>query len=246
MVIPNVAPVSFISEEGFVDWFGGASIPYYCWFDNSCYEDSLFDSLHIHFPSSLSTAVVKRKAEFLAGRYCVRRSLEKSQIFNISVGTGKNRNPVWPSTINGSISHCDGLAVAVTGYDSENIGLGIDVENVMTRKTMENILSQVADAHETTLISSEVPSVSPQILFTLMFSVKESYFKAAYPLVGKYFAFDAVSLLSIDWKSKTIFLRINQTLHPILPCGATIKAHYELLPDNKVATFLALNRDTFC
>lgn len=225
---------SFISNEQSTNWFKADVATYQCQFNKASYKDELFSQLKIQFPSSLINAVTKRRAEFLAGRYCAAKALQQLNIHNRVIGTGKHRNPLWPSNIKGSISHCDNYAVAVVTDKKHILGIGIDIENKITEETFHKTQSQVLSESEFDLISSDISKQT--LAFAIAFSLKESFFKAAYPTVEQYFDFSAISINHIDWNKQAISFVINETLHEKFKRGMPLQGNFYLLPDNKVVT----------
>jgi len=225
---------SFISNEQSTNWFKTEVATHHCQFNREFYKDELFSQLGIQFPASLINAVTKRRAEFLAGRYCVDKALRQLNIHNSVIGTGKHRNPLWPQNIKGSISHCDNYAVAVATDRKDVLGIGIDIENKITEETFYKTQSQILSKTETDIISSD--KVKQTLAFGIAFSLKESFFKAAYPTVEKYFDFNAVSINEIDWTQQTVSFVLNETLHEKFRHGMVLKGNFHLLPEEKVVT----------
>lgn len=238
---------SFIVVEGFADWFNLTIPMYYCEFEQENYSDHLFVQMNIPFSDSLKNAVVKRRTEFLAGRYCAMHSMRVHGVHSNDIKIGKHRNPLWPAPLIGSISHCGSLAVAVTCNASSAYGVGVDIEAEVEARTMETLSQQVLCNEERTFIEEQsiVHGGSKRqncLLFTLIFSVKESFFKAAYPLVEDYFDFDAISVIAISWNSRMLQFRVNKTLHQKIEKGMVVNGAFTILPDGKVATLVILNK----
>lgn len=229
----------FIHSESDRDWFATDLSLYHCRFDREFYRDPLFADLAILFPESLDNAVTKRRAEFLAGRYCARKSLQNLGISTTELAIGKHRNPLWPAAIIGSISHCGDHAVAISGRCTQALGVGIDIEDEIASETVEKIQHQILSEEELALLAQH--TVAKPLLFTLAFSLKESFFKAAYPTVGNYFDFDAVALVAINWQERSLCLRIEHHLHEKLAKGTLVKGAFQLLPDQKIVTLVILN-----
>lgn len=228
----------FIINEKFNDWFNTDMPIFHCEFRREYYSDQLFNQLEIPFSSSLINAVVKRRAEFLAGRYCAVKSLQKLNIYNVSIETGIHRNPLWPANIKGSISHSDNCAVAITTDQRNILGVGIDIENIVALDTLEAIQHQILSNTEIELISHI--HHKKELAFSLAFSLKESFFKAAYPTIKEYFDFDAVTITDINWNDKTILFSINKTLHPTFTQHMTLTGKFQLLPQERVVTLVVV------
>lgn len=216
-----------------------------CLYDAARYDESLFSILGIAKPEQLQRAVTKRKAEFLAGRYCALRALELSGFLGSYVGIGSQRQPIWPEGVCGAISHARRLAVAVVAHGADVYGVGVDVEEELTADVMMQIQSFVLNADECLLLSS-VPLRREQLI-TLIYSIKESFFKAAFPLVQRYFDFDAISLLEIDVSQGECCFQINTSLHPLLWQGRRLRGRFgfpqiQELDTQHIATLVVLAR----
>src|SRR5690606_34549288 len=77
-------------------------------------------------------------------------------------------------------------------------------------------------------------------LFTIAFSVKESFFKAAFAEVGRYFDFSSVSITRINQKKQLISIRVNERLSKNLTVGTELQAEYRILPESKIITLVKL------
>ncbi|RYY75963.1 MAG: 4'-phosphopantetheinyl transferase superfamily protein [Gammaproteobacteria bacterium] len=229
---------TFIFEAQSTSWFKTDLPTYHCRFDKSLYKDELFAQLGIYFPESLINAVAKRRAEFLAGRYCAAEALRQLNIHNFIIKTGANRNPLWPETVKGSISHCDNYAIAIASDKSDLIGVGIDIESQITEETFEKIQSQVLSVSEIELISNI--DLKKTISFAVAFSLKESFFKASYPTIQKYFDFSAVTITDIDSVGNTVSFKVNETLHESFKKGMLLQGEFHLLPEEKVVTLVKI------
>lgn len=194
---------TFILNEGFMEWPSSEFSVYFCQFNEAGYADNLFENYGITFHHSLHSAVVKRRAEYLAGRYCATRSLSTFGMSKgINIDVGEKRSPVWPDDIAGSISHSNETAIAVTSELTEVKGVGIDVEKIISAEVQHKIQDKVLSSAEIALLS-EYPDHGA-LLFTIMFSIKESFFKAAFPLVKNYFDFNTIEISKVDMHEKTI------------------------------------------
>lgn len=165
-------------------------------FDLAHYDVSLYSQLGIAIPDRVKQAVVKRQAEFLAGRFCAARVLEAAGSKNTEVLSGENRVPTWPVNTIGSISHTSGRAVAAASLDQQSVGLGIDCEMLIRPDVVERIYDTIAQDDDSALMKQG--GWSEQWFLTLAFSAKESLYKALYPTVGRFFGFDSAKLLHLQ------------------------------------------------
>lgn len=246
MTIETQIAHPFFVEESTADWFAAPSALHYCQFNVRLYDDIYFEQCVIEFPESIRKAVPKRRAEFLAGRFCAKRALETIISAPPPVAIGRDRNPIWPASVKGSISHSNTNAVAVITNSSAVGGIGIDIENRISDSTINNLRSQIVLPDEIKLFINT--QLSDSVVFTIIFSIKESFFKAAYPIVRKYFDFDAVSVLRIEIKRRNILFRLNYDLHASLQKGMLFRGELHLMADGSLATLVTLPRseDALC
>lgn len=183
-----------------------------CNFDKFHYKAELFTLLNIYFPEEIMKSIVKRQAEFLVGRYVAKQALlyagynsSESPIIHI----GKNRCPIWPDGFIGSISHNDNKAVCVVGKQQELRYVGIDIEDYISEKTASEIQSQVHTMAEKALVIEN--GYPAEIATPLIFSAKESLFKALYPATKSYFGFDVAKVVYIDAEKNQLHLELLTT-----------------------------------
>ncbi|MBP1849556.1 4'-phosphopantetheinyl transferase family protein [Rhizobium halophytocola] len=148
----------------------------------------------IPLPPALLGAVPRRRAEYIAGRRCARAALRRSTGIDSIPGMGRDRAPLWPRGIVGSISHSGDRAIAITGRAQQFAGLGIDLEKLLDIETAGEIAGHVLTADER---KRSGPAPDP-FAVTLAFSAKESLFKALYPQIGCMFYCDAAELVAWD------------------------------------------------
>jgi len=140
--------------------------------------------------SALGQAVESRRREFAAGRTCARMALAALGASIQPILRGSQREPLWPDGIVGSITHCEGYSAAVAARCSDIVSIGIDVEP--NQPLPEEVLGVIARKEEI----ESLPRIStPPICWDrLLFSAKESMYKAWYPLMKCWLGFDEVSL----------------------------------------------------
>lgn len=168
--------------------------------------DATFNKFKTWLPStSMSPA---RQQEYLAGRFC---AFEAAKLLDIELGSlpsGPKREPLWPSSLVGSISHTKELAVAWVDLKSQSLSLGVDVENLISEEKYRELAKQVASNEEIQLLDSQE---SPSLNFTLLFSAKEALFKALYPLCHHYIDFKEVEWLGVDGENWEIRLASSRS-----------------------------------
>lgn len=158
-------------------------------------------------------SVPKRQSEFLFGRLAARLALQKLGSETLEVPSGDYRQPIWPSGIVGSITHSAGYAAALVLRRGPVSAVGIDIERVPEEAVHQALLSSVIDSEELrTLKSLTDGELALPTLATLAFSAKEAFFKASFGMVGRYFDFSAVRVLSVDLATSTMELCVNEPL----------------------------------
>lgn len=200
-----------------------------CKFDVAQYSDAHFYNYNIPFHSSLLNAVPKRRAEFLAGRYCAQQALLKLGVQNTFVGIGKNRNPVWPPDIVGSISHDKDNAIAIVKPETSSDSIvGVDVERWIGQNDLLDIEKMIVNKDEFRLLMKAELNVTQAI--TLGFSAKESFFKATYKIVKEYFGFEEAQITEIYKSPHGGYLKLNISdyLKTKLPGRTEFKVSYFL------------------
>lgn len=218
---------SFIRSSKFIRFSAASDLPiYYCDYDSLYYSRCLFDEFEVPFPDSISSANLKRQSEFLAGRYAATMAMKRLGVMCSHIPSGENRNPCWPIDIVGSITHKNSVAASVVAKrDSVNC-LGIDYEEWISPSVFRRIESSVINQKERALL--DICGYSKEDAFTLIFSAKESLFKALYPSVRCYFSFSVAEVTNISRLNNTFEMTLCQTLTTDLPEGRNFKGHFSM------------------
>lgn len=177
------------------------------------YSDACFARYGVPFPQdSIGNSVSKRRAEFLAGRVCVAHALHEIGIDDFQVRAGRHRSPIWPAHVVGSITHSRRQAAAVVLKQTVCRGVGIDIEEVPSQATLEALVKMAVSEAEHEYIRAQARGSSDFAkLLTLVFSAKESFFKAAHATVGRYFGFDAIELVSVCYDQQRLEFRLRES-----------------------------------
>jgi enterobactin synthetase component D len=165
-------------------------------FDPAQMRITEFERLGIELPASIQRSVAKRQAEFLAGRLCAREALAGLGIRDWVVAINEDRAPVWPPGLCGAITHGSGWAAAVVARKTDYRGLGLDVEQLLEHERAERLHTQILTAQEICRLR-QAPVEQARLIVTLSFSLKESLFKALYPLVLERFYFEHAEI--VEW-----------------------------------------------
>lgn len=203
-------------------------------FDRQRLQAGDFPLSRVEAPANIQRSVAKRQAEYLAGRICARAALLAAGSAAWVPGTDDERAPIWPAGFCGSITHGDGWAAAIVGRSSHWRGLGLDVENRLESARAERLAGEI-------LTPDELARLDPRqaaLQVTLTFSLKESLFKALFPLVRKRFYFEHAELLS--WSAGgNARLRLLTDLSEEWHHGKEIAGQFSLF-DNRLLSLVAI------
>ncbi len=181
-------------------------------YDSSSFNENLFEKHGISLPKSLTKSYVQRKASYLAGRIACKYIFEHHSIPYNDIGLLENKLPSWPTLTKGSISHTNKVAIAVISVAKDLKGIGIDIESVFNVNTCSTIYKKLLTSKEQTLVIPLDPGY--RLLMTLIFSAKESFFKACYPTYKEYFGFHTLCFCDIDWERGELLFSLNSPLFP--------------------------------
>lgn len=199
-------------------------------YDTSLYSDQKFRELGIPFPHTLRKAAIKRKAEYLAGRFAAKEALKSTGFAVDGIGIGYNRAPIWPEGVVASITHTDKIALSISACNKQLKYLGVDLEDILTISTANILRKIVIDQHEQKLLRQTPAEFST--LVTLAFSAKESIFKALHPYVKRYFDFSAAKIHRISLSNQEIEFILAEDLCPLFPKNTTIIGRFHITSDN--------------
>ncbi|ARS53505.1 4'-phosphopantetheinyl transferase family protein [Kushneria konosiri] len=166
-------------------------------FEVQRFDDSAFAFHGMALPDTLSRAVTKRRAEYLAGRVCARHALSALDIHVDTLPSLADRQVDWPLPAIGSITHARDLAAALVATTSTHQGLGVDAECWLSPRRADYLATSILTPGEQRAIGDFTPEQRARIV-TLTFSLKESLFKALYPLTGTRFYFHDARIEGVD------------------------------------------------
>ena len=204
-------------------------------YDTRAFAPSLFDNLGIPCPDTLTKAVAKRQAEYLAGRSLAQAAMAALGHRPEPVTNLPSRAPHWPAGLAGSISHARGRCACLLSQDTTQ-SYGVDTEAIASGRSLNAILAETLSAGErTTITQGPLPAATNA---TLAFSAKEALFKALHPQVGRHFGFDAAELAGPPTQTH-LTLTLTGDLTDRLTGGLSFTLHHRLT-DTHVLTWLAV------
>ena len=196
-------------------------------FDAESFVPQSFDLFKQPLPERIKKAVHKRQAEYLAGRVCAAQALTALNCDNPIVHTADDRVPIWPVDTFGSITHTKDIAAAIAGVKHGDTGVGIDVEKLMKDSQETKLQTYILREDEKTQFNELGEQVTHPL--SVIFSAKESIYKALYPFVKKYFGFDKARLIAFDETRLTF--EIMHNLSEQVKMGFKVNVHYQLIDD---------------
>lgn len=190
-----------------------------CRFLPAHFSPALYPLFKIDYPFAGASVAAKRQAEFLAGRCAARLALQCAGLGSGVPARGEDGAPVWPAGVWGSISHSAGVALSAVSRDGF---LGLDFEPLASPGIVADLSPMVADAGEWELLHT----LPRQRAFTLVFSLKESLYKALYPQLRRYIDFREIRLLEVDLGRGEALCKPRSALALALEPGACFKAYW--------------------
>jgi 4'-phosphopantetheinyl transferase EntD len=180
-MIGSVLPPEAVTSEAYADGPGGAA-------DASPEGTGLF-------PQELELIArtgPRRRAEFTTTRRCARTALAGLGLPPAPLLRGPRGEPLWPPGVVGSLTHCAGYRAAAVAWGSRIRSLGVDAEP--HQELPAGIAGRIAHPEELAALGALPDGLHGG---RLLFSAKESVFKAWYPLAHRPLRFDQALIMAI-------------------------------------------------
>jgi 4'-phosphopantetheinyl transferase EntD len=136
----------------------------------------------------VATAIESRRREFVTARRCAREALARLGHPPVAIRRGAKRDPQWPAGLVGSITHTAGFRAAAVASRDVVAGIGIDTEQ--NEPLPEGVDGMITVPGEPEMIATLVKTNPMTQWGRLLFSAKESVYKAWYPLTGRWLGFE--------------------------------------------------------
>jgi 4'-phosphopantetheinyl transferase EntD len=171
-VIDTILPVTARCAEAFTDQAGQTPFP----------EEMAL----------VANAVDKRRREFVTARNCAHEALRALGIAPGPILAGERGMPRWPPGIAGSITHCAGYRGAAVARSGDLAAIGIDAEpDGPLPDGVLDVVSLPAERARLRALAEARPAVHWD---RLLFSAKESVYKAWFPLTRRWLGFDEAEI----------------------------------------------------
>lgn len=138
----------------------------------------------------VARAVPKRRQEFATVRACARTALERIGGPRVPLLPGKRGAPGWPPGFIGSMTHCTGYRAAVVAAAGRGLAsLGVDAEphEALRDPGVVEMVTLPGEREHLAKLAASHPRVRWE---RLLFSAKESVYKAWFPLTGRWLGFE--------------------------------------------------------
>ena len=166
----------------------------------------------------------KRRAEFTLGRIFAHKALSSFTLESEPIlRNPETREPCWPNSVWGSITHSAGFAAVAVGLKKEIKGIGIDLES-FSRSVDFKIRRHVCVDSELEWLES-LPTKEAERSLRIIFSAKESIFKCLYPGTKTYLTFKDVAV-TINENANNFSFTIFKSLPGIIQQGFNHHGRY--------------------
>lgn len=174
-------------------------------------DDGFGDApLHPGEEALVSRAVTKRRREFAAVRACARHAMEKLGVAPRAVLNGEGGAPRWPDGLAGSMTHTDGYCAAALVRATDLASLGIDAEpHSVLPDDVAPFVFLPDEADRLRGLADRRPEIHWN---RILFSAKESVYKAWYPLAGKWLDFTEADIVLAPGPETALSGRLRATL----------------------------------
>jgi 4'-phosphopantetheinyl transferase EntD len=140
----------------------------------------------------IERAVAKRRLEFQKARECARTAMARFGLGDQALLSGKDREPLWPAEVTGSITHTQGLCAVAVGSSRSYSALGIDAEPAEALASA--LVSRVCREGDDWSRAEAAGALESSVLPRLVFCVKEAVYKCQFPLSRKFLSFGDVTV----------------------------------------------------
>jgi 4'-phosphopantetheinyl transferase EntD len=142
--------------------------------------------------AAVGNAVAKRRSEFVTARACARDALCQLGFPRQPIPAGSRGEPLWPAGVVGSITHCTGYRACAVAPAGELLSIGVDAE--VDDPLPRGLIGDIALPEERRWIE-EATATAPGISWDrLLFTIKESIYKAWFPLARTWLGFEDASV----------------------------------------------------
>ena len=119
-------------------------------------------------------------------------------------------------------------------------GVGIDIEKIATGDALSALKKMVVNEKELQRLRQWQGVYSESVLLTLVFSTKESFYKAAYSQVQRFFGFEALRFQELSIEKQQVIFVVNVNLSRQLQKEQQVVIDFGLPDENIMVTGVML------
>lgn len=153
------------------------------------------------------------------------------------IDIGDHREPIWPIEYVGAISHTSNQAIALVSKRTDYHYIGLDIENFLDYKIAKQIATDIHNRCELLLFSE--CGINDETATSIIFSAKESLFKATFSYIGKHFGFECARVIEVNSHECFLVLALDISLSRYCKDKKFFQCYYFL--DSKCVTTIILN-----
>ncbi|MGW6568825.1 4'-phosphopantetheinyl transferase family protein [Streptomyces sp. NPDC054975] len=154
--------------------------------------DLTYEPLHPEEEQHIALSVDTRRREFTTTRACARKALARLGLPSVPILPGPRGAPQWPAGVVGSMTHCAGYRAAAVAHAGDALTIGIDAEP--NEPLPDGVLEAVAFPQEAAAVHA-LGRTHPGVCWDrLLFSAKESVYKAWFPLTERFLTFEDATI----------------------------------------------------
>jgi 4'-phosphopantetheinyl transferase EntD len=172
----------------------------------SCEIDSGWDDRGLLLDEErllLAGMAAVRRREFIAGRAQARALMARSGHAPAAILPGAGRQPIWPEGLVGSITHSRRFCAVAIAPCTNALAIGIDLEPFVPIEA--GLHRMICRPDETEALAEGRWPHSLDELVSCIFSAKEAFYKAWYPLAGRFLEYRDVTVsLAPDLSTFTV------------------------------------------
>lgn len=183
--------------------------------ENSAASDALHD-LPEEEAAQIAHAVPRRQLEFATVRLCARRAAARLGVGPFVLLNGADRAPRWPAELVGSLTHTgrgtSGYCAAAAARADAMRSIGIDAEQAqpLPLRLWDFVLTS---GEQTAMRAMEPDPGRAELLAKIVFSAKECFYKAQFPLTHQYLGFHQVEI-ALDLPNGAFQARLSPSAPP--------------------------------
>jgi 4'-phosphopantetheinyl transferase EntD len=137
---------------------------------------ALHPPLHDSERAATPGMVPRRLREFAAGRHAARQALNMLGFADQAIPMGEDRAPIWPKGLQGSLTHCAAACIAVVARGPATLGIDLEPDAPLA----PDLTALICTPIEQDWLRQQPPEDRGR-LARVIFSAKESVYKAQYP-----------------------------------------------------------------